>query len=343
MALHSCSITKLPPQDDTPYGNRRCLTKANFPILQGLSIYQLKLQPACFREPHWHPNCDELGYCLSGKALVTIFSNNNLHDSFSIEKGEMFFIPSGSIHSIENVGQEEAEFILTFSTESPEEFGISGAVGCMSLEVLGNTWGRKTEELSAINRSLQDVMFARSSSAPEIPSSAAFVNRYKLPLESKTPTILNEFGFAKVARKDTWPVLRFQAMYSLCLHRNGMREPHWHPETAEMGYVLQGRARMTIKNPGEKADTYVLEQGDVYFIPRAYPHHIENLTEDELRFLIFFDNPDVQDIGYTGAIPAFPHGLIEPLLKVKGGQMPSLPSLPSDELIVEKINPTSES
>jgi oxalate decarboxylase len=42
----------------------------------------------------------------------------------------------------------------------------------------------------------------------------------------------------------------------------------------------------------------------VYFIPRAYPHHIENLTDSKLRFLIFFDTPDVQDIGFTGAIPA---------------------------------------
>jgi oxalate decarboxylase len=341
MSSHSLSLTKLPPQDDTPYGSRSCITKANLPILEDLSIYRVIIEPGCFREPHWHANCDELGYCVSGKAFITIFSTGNLHDFFVVEKGDMFFVPSGSIHSIENIGEEQVQFILTFSNDSPEEFGISGSVGCMSLEVLGNIWRRKAKELGTVTRSLEDIIFGKSASAPEIPSSALFINHYKLSLESKPPAIFNEFGLVKVARKDTWPVLRFQAMYSLYLHGNGMREPHWHPESVEMGYVLSGRSRMTVKHPGKNADTYLLEPGDVYFVPRAYPHHIENLTDDELHFLVFFNNPNVPDIGYTGAIPAFAHRLIEPVLNTRGGSIFSPPDLPSDELIVEKINPVS--
>ena len=56
-----------------------------------------------------------------------------------------------------------------------------------------------------------------------------------------------------------------------------MREPHWHPRTAEMGFVLEGRARMTVLSPGATVDTFELSPGDMYFIPRAYPHHIENI------------------------------------------------------------------
>ena len=48
-------------------------------------------------------------------------------------------------------------------------------------------------------------------------------------------------------------------------------EPHWHPQTAEMGYVLEGRERMTILDPDGTRDTYELHSGDVYFIPPAYP------------------------------------------------------------------------
>ncbi len=342
MSTHSVSLTKLAPDDNTSFGTRRRLTKSTLPILQDLAIYQITIELGCFREPHWHPNCDELGYCLNGMGLVTIFSNGNLHDSFIVERGDMFFVPSGSIHSIENVGKERAEFVVVFSDENPEEFGISGSVGCMSLEVLGNTWGRKAKELAAVTRSLGDAIFEQcTAAAAEIPFSATFANHYKLQLESLPPTIINEFGSLRVARKNTWPVLRNIAMYSLHIHGNGMREPHWHPECAEMGYVLRGRARMTIKNPGKEADTYQLEAGDVYFVPPAYPHHIENLTGDDLHFLIFFNNPEVPDIGYTGAIPAFPHRLIEPVLKVKGGCMPCPPDLPIDVLIVEKINPVS--
>jgi hypothetical protein len=32
---------------------------------------------------------------------------------------------------------------------------------------------------------------------------------------------------------------------------------------------------MTVLSPGAKVDTYELNSGDMYFIPRAYPHHID--------------------------------------------------------------------
>ena len=78
-------------------------------------------------------------------------------------------------------------------------------------------------------------------------------------------------------------------MYSLRIEGDGMREPHWHPVTAELGYVLTGRARMTVKSADGSVDTYELAAGDVYFIPRAFPHHIENLEDEETHFLVFFD------------------------------------------------------
>ena len=57
-------------------------------------------------------------------------------------------------------------------------------------------------------------------------------------------------------------------MYSLRVTEDGMREPHWHPVTAEMGYVQHGDARMTVMNPDGALDTWTLTAGDMYFIPR---------------------------------------------------------------------------
>ncbi|MDW4736295.1 cupin domain-containing protein, partial [Escherichia coli] len=84
--------------------------------------------------------------------------------------------------------------------------------------------------------------------------------------------------------------------YSLRITADGMREPHWHPETAEMGYVQSGHAKMTVQNPDGSIDSWELAPGDVYFIPRAYPHHIEVLDNDEIHFLIFFDQPTPGDV-----------------------------------------------
>jgi len=153
------------------------------------------------------------------------------------------------------------------------------------------------------------------------------------------PRLDNGYGVLRTARADVWPALDGLAMYSLHIGGDGMREPHWHPETAELGYVRSGRARMTVRSADGSVDTYELGAGDAYFIPPAFPHHIENLEDEETHFLVFFDQAEVRDIGYTGSAGAIPTRILAPTLGMSGGEMPGLPEMPSDLLVVEKRNP----
>jgi len=94
-----------------------------------------------------------------------------------------------------------------------------------------------------------------------------------------------------------------------------------------------------VQSPGGSFETYELHPGDIYFIPRAYPHHIENLDGTEVHFLIFFDTPDVQDIGLTGAIPAMPERIVGPTIGLAPDQVARIPRLPADLLLVGRVNP----
>ena len=336
---HKLSLNDVPPRVSNAFGKKVTASKANFPILRGLSLYRVTLHEGCFREPHWHANADELGYCLSGQALVTIFASGNVHAQFTISAGEMYFVPSGSLHSIENTGAGDAEFVITFSHEQAEDFGLSGFVGCLSAAVMGNTWGLSSGALAGLTRSETSIEFGKSSSPADVPEAASYPSPFKFAIEKRAPLVSNEDGSAIVARRDTWPALKAQAMYSVRIHGIGMREPHWHPGTAELGFVKQGHARMTVQSPGGSSDTYELQPGDVYFIPRAYPHHIENLDGTEVHFLIFFDTPDVQDIGLTGGIPGFADRIVGPTLGIGEDQVSKIPRLPSDLLLVGRVNP----
>lgn len=130
-------------------------------------------------------------------------------------------------------------------------------------------------------------------------------------------------------------------MFSLRLSTTGMREPHWHPDTAEMGYVIEGHARMTILSPngGRQLDTYRLKPGDVYYVPRAYPHHIENIGDNEVKFLVFFDQTVAGDIGYTSSFSAYSRNVLAATLQCSPSQLPKLPFYPEDLLVVNRINP----
>ena len=72
---------------------------------------------------------------------------------------------------------------------------------------------------------------------------------------TKSQAICNG-GSRTIANSDNFPILRGMAMYSLKLDRGGIREPHWHPNAAELDYVINGRARMTIFSPGGNIDTF---------------------------------------------------------------------------------------
>ncbi|MFM1883520.1 MAG: hypothetical protein RJA05_1929, partial [Planctomycetota bacterium] len=339
---HAFRLSAVAPQLVTLAGSRTQATAREFPALRGMSLYKLTIEPGCFREPHWHANADELGYCTAGELLVTMFASGGRRDVFRVAAGEMYLVPSGTFHALENVGSGRAEVIAAFSNERPEDFGVSGAVGCMSPGVMGNAWGMDAQALSGITHAPTDVVFGRTDGRASVPAGADGPNEWKFAVESMRPLIANEFGTARLARSDTWPALRTQSMYSLRLGGNGMREPHWHPETAEMGYVLAGRSRMTIKSPGDgpdAVDTYEIGPGDLYFIPKGYPHHIENLGSDELHFLVFFDRAMPLDIGYTGGIPAFPRRMVAPALGTTDAALPRYPELTADAMIVRKRNP----
>lgn len=320
-------------------GYRVRATKSSFPSLQGMSFYKLVVQPRGVREPHWHANADELGYCLKGSLLISFYGNENLREKFVVSEGEAFFIPSGAFHSLENIGEGPVEIILQFSNEEPDDFEVSFVFGAFSNAVLGNTWDVPSQHFQDLKRNATKTLIAELGQSTPISPANRYASAYRFGLEASSPLINNEGGSAKVARQNVWPILQRQSLYSVLLTGQGMREPHWHPETAEMGYVAEGRARMSIISPSGKVDTYTLEVGDIYFIPKAYPHQIENLETSNLHMLIFFDQAMPQDIGFTGSIKSFPDSVLASSLSSKKEMFATLPTYYEDAFIVKKKNP----
>jgi oxalate decarboxylase len=163
---------------------------------------------------------------------------------------------------------------------------------------------------------------------------------YKFCVEQNMPAISSAAGIAHLAESNVWPSLEDIAMFSVDLTHQGMRELHWHPETAEMGYITHGRGRMTIVSPGGSVDTFEMHAGDVYFIPAAYPHHFEDLGEDDLKLLVFFDRPRPGDIGMRTAVSCFSKDVLAASFDVSPSQFPDIPFVSQDPLIVPSINPT---
>ena len=129
-------------------------------------------------------------------------------------------------------------------------------------------------------------------------------------------------------------------MYSFRLSTNGMIEPHWHSQTVAMGYVVEGNARITILSPvgDHGSNISTLNPDDMYFIPPAYVHYIENIGTVEVKILIFYDQAIAAHIGFTSSFSTFSTEVLATTLKCLPHQLPVLPFYPEDLVIVKRIN-----
>lgn len=335
---HVCSLLASEPLYASERGSIRALNADHFPILNGLSVKRLVLAPGSLREPHWHVNTNELTYCLSGRLLVSVLDNGSQFARFEVSAGQMFHIASGALHTLENIGDTEAVLIAAFRHERPTEFSLRDSFAVMSDAVLGNTFDLPAAELAPLRRG-QSAPLVQREGPPNIPDTAGFGDAHRFDVEAQSAPVASAAGSARLARDNFWPVLKNISMYSLRVATSGMREPHWHPQTAEMGYIEKGQARMTILDPNGSVDTYLLQPGDVYFIPRAYPHHIEVIGTEEIHFLIFFDQPTPGDVGFRAAASSLSPSALAAAFGVPQASLPRLPFTPADPLIVARSNP----
>jgi oxalate decarboxylase len=340
---HITSLLGKKPYIAGDFGSQTRVDTSDLHKLDRLSIRRLLLAPRGIREPHWHANAHELGYCLRGEHLITIAGDGDARDSFVISPGEMFFVPSGALHHVENIGREEGEIILGFSHEKPEDFGLSGTFGCFSDAVLGNSFGLPASDFADLKRTQKSIGIGHRSTAAVIELQERENNSYKYSIEAALPQRKSEAGTARTALYKLWPALQNIAMFSVDLTNQGMRELHWHPETAEMGYITQGKGRMTIVSPDGSADTFEMNRGDVYFIPRAYPHHFEDVGEGDLKLLVFFDQVTPGDIGVRTVVGCYSREVLAATFDVEPSALPQFPFATEDPLLVPRINPIDRS
>ncbi|WP_148685835.1 cupin domain-containing protein [Candidatus Nitrosocosmicus hydrocola] len=335
-SIHTFNLKTIKPQAVCNGGTRTMVYKNNFSILKDMAFYLLELDQEGVREPHWHPNAAELSYCLSGSALVTIFSPGARHDTFTVKEGDIVYVPRGYLHHIENINQGETKFAIAFNHEMPEDIGLSGSTGSISNNILGVTFGVESEYFENFKKSNHDLIITSKSNLKNTTfTNQQIPNYHKFNLKAFPPEVQTKGGMISLGNADSFEILKGLACYLLTLKPKGIREPHWHPNAAELDYVIKGRARMTIFSPGDNVDTFEVGVNDIVFIPPGYFHYIENLNSNEdMQFAVFFNDERPEDIGISGAFGVYSNEVLASLFKVESKVLDSLPKYQEDRFVV---------
>jgi oxalate decarboxylase len=131
---------------------------------------------------------------------------------------------------------------------------------------------------------------------------------------AQTP-ITTKSGTVRITDTKVFPASRTIAAALVEVEPGGMRELHWHPNTDEWQYYIQGQARMGVFAASGQARTFDFQENDVGFVPFAMGHYIENTGNTTLRFLEVFKSDYYADVSLDQWLALTPPELVTAHLK----------------------------
>lgn len=311
-------------------GWARQVTYRELPISTTIAGVNMCLKPGGIRELHWHKEA-EWAYMLWGSARLSGIDQNGQNFLDDVGPGDMWNFPAGIPHSIQGL-KEGCEFLLVFDNGSFSEdstFLITDWFNCTPREVLAKNFGLSVNDFSDLPTNVDHTRYIFQGQVPGPLSSDKVESPYgerkfSYPISHLKP-IKTSGGTVRIIDSTIFPASSTIAVGIVEVEPGGMRELHWHPNTDEWQYYLEGTARMTVFAAEHNARTFDYSAGDVGSVPFAYGHYVENTSNDTtLRFLEVFKSPQFQDVSLNQWMALIPPELVKQHLEVNDNFMRAL-------------------
>ena len=118
-------------------------------------------------------------------------------------------------------------------------------------------------------------------------------------------------GTVRIADSTNFPISTTITAALVEVEPGGMREMHWHPNTDEWQYYIEGNGRMTVFASDGKARAFDYQAGDVGYVPFAMGHYVENTGTTTLRFLEMFKSDHYADVSLHQWMALTPPELVQ--------------------------------
>ncbi len=302
-----------------PGGWSREITKREFPVSDTFALINMCLDPG-IREMHSHQQ-SEWGYVLVGRIRITAIDEMGRNFIDDVGVGEGWLFPANIPHSLQAL-DEGTEFILLFDKGYYSEsstFSISDLFAHMPLDVLSANFGTPESTFSGIPK---DEVYIVEGGDPGTIKQQKIRSPYgEIPLTykhelNKVQPIESDGGTIRILDSKNFPACRTVAAALVEVEPGGMREIHWHTNKDEFQYYISGEARMTVFMPGPQARTFNYRAGDVGYVPVGGFHYIQNVGNETLRFLEFFNSDFYSDVSLAQWLALTPKEMVKSCLNL---------------------------
>lgn len=327
------SLKSIKPQKKTGAGSVTYVTGKEVPGLVNIAFANLKLNKKGVTEPIWHPNANKIGYSVQGKALVSIRTPNN-NEVFTVQKGEIFFIPRGYVHHIENIGDKESVINLALDNTHPEIMYLSQAIDSISNSVFSSTFNTSPAFIAGLKKSKKHNFF--TSLSPGLNDRSFIASRYKFNIEDSRKTVVTKGGYLQIGTKMNLPTLQGLGILGFGLNKKGIVEPHWHTNAGELVYIVKGKTRITVLSPDGKVDILEVTAGQGAFAPASHFHNIENIGTEEVEVIAFFSHAEPDYMGIGEVVGSYSNKLLSSIFNVSPNYFDSFKK-PKGPLVIVPI------
>lgn len=323
-----------------------------------MTLGTLRIKSNGLRAPHWHFNANEHGYLVQGTAWIGVVANGGEVTTYNVTAGQVIFFPKNTLHWIKNVGNEDCFFLLFFSTHDELQtldvddvfFSVPEDIASRSLKPEGGInfirTFQKQQEDQGVNLPPNLAELVINPSYVQSPDSLVWRYFYDLKgsKEYQFPG-----GVIQLAQywKNASELSNLEKIFSeflnqhqnaltlstLRIYNNGLRQPHFHFNANEMGYVISGCAKVGIINT-QGAMEFNVYIGDVVFFPVGTQHYIRSACDEDFLFLLAFSTGDqLQTLDMDDYLQATADHILAQLFFKKQSEFKKIPKFKEDQAI----------
>jgi oxalate decarboxylase len=310
-------------------GWTRQVTERELGVSKNIAGVNMRLNAGGVRELHWHKEA-EWAYMLYGSARITAIDAQGRYFIDDVGVGDLWYFPGGIPHSIQGLGPDGCEFLLVFDSGGFDEdstFLLSDWFKHTPNEVLAKNFGVPASlfghtpdpsELYIFKAAVPGPLGSdQISGAQPVPQTFSHRMLAQEPIRTKSGTV-------RITDSSNFPVSKTIAAALVEIAPGGMRELHWHPNTDEWQYYIEGQGRMGVFASAGQARTFDYQAGDVGYVPYAMGHYVENTGDTPLRFLEMFKSSYYADLSLNQWLALTPAQLLQAHLKLDQQVMSAL-------------------
>ena len=305
----------------TPGGWTRQVTRRELGVSTSIAGVEMRLNAGSIRELHWHKQA-EWAYMLYGTARITAVDAEGRNFVDDVGVGDLWYFPSGIPHSIQGLNPDGCEFLLVFDDgdfDEDDTFLITDWFKHVPNEVLGKNFGASASFFGHTPDPSERYIFPARVPGPlssdKIAGATPVPQSFSHRLMAQTP-IKTKGGTVRIADSSVFPASKTIASALVEIEPGAMPELHWHPNTDEWQYYIEGEARMGVFAASGQACTFDFRAGDVGYVPFAMGHYIENTGTTPVRFLEMFKSSYFADVSLDQWMALTPPELVEAHLKL---------------------------